>query len=259
MIIYLASVINFYRKKMINENFLRKNSWFKDLYVLESYEYIKNMRNFAHLKSLVKGIIIDSGAYTFQQNKKSIDWEKYAIEYGEFIKTHNIKYFFELDIDNVVGYDEVKRLRNIIETIAGRRSIPVWHINRGKEEFIEMCKAYDYVAIGGLVGKSGDRNKILYYLRWFVDTAHQYNAKIHGLGFTINEGIKNIPFDSVDSTTWLNGGKYGVLFVFDNGKLNRINSVNNGLKTKQLKNYQKTNLENLHTWYRLQKYALKKY
>lgn len=70
MIIYLASVINFYRKKMINENFLRKNPWIKNLYVLESYEYIKNMRNFAYLQSLVKGIIIDSGAFTFQQKKK---------------------------------------------------------------------------------------------------------------------------------------------------------------------------------------------
>ena len=40
-------------------------------------------------------------------------------------------------------------MRKRLEAETKKKCIPVWHRSRGKENFIELCKQYDYVAIGG--------------------------------------------------------------------------------------------------------------
>lgn len=120
------------------------------VYILESFYSINEwQKNFIHL---YKGFLLDSGAFTFLNSSKSIqnsDFERYADIYSDFIKQYNIKKYFELDIDSIVGLKEVERLRRRIELRSGIPCIPVWHKNRGKEYFESMCKDYDYVALGG--------------------------------------------------------------------------------------------------------------
>ena len=81
------------------------------------------------------------------------NWDKYIEEYAEYVKENNVKKFLELDIDSVVGYEEVKRLRGRLEKLAGRQCIPVWHRPRGKAEFLRLCDEYSYIAIGGVALK----------------------------------------------------------------------------------------------------------
>ena len=70
-----------------------------------------------------------------------------------------------------------------------------------------MCKEYNYVAIGGLVGGNAEySSKYWRYFPWFIKTAHENGAKIHALGFTSLRGMAQYHFDSVDSTTWKSGG-----------------------------------------------------
>lgn len=168
--------------------------------------------------------LLDSGAFTYfsdPKNKGNIDWDNYIDKYASFILKHNIKLFFELDIDSLIGYERVKKMRFMLEKKVGRQCIPVWHKSRGLEDFKKMCDDYSYVAIGGLVTKEIKKAdyKILQYL---VSLAHSKNAKIHGLGFTITD-VKKFGFDSVDSSSWnvpLRTGA-GVYRFFDK-KLNLI-------------------------------------
>ena len=57
----------------------------------------------------------------------------------EFINTYKIDKFFELDIDSVVGYEEVLKLRKKLEHLTEKQCIPVWHTSRGKEDFLKTC------------------------------------------------------------------------------------------------------------------------
>ena len=82
---------------------------FFDYYRLESFYYITKKDE--PLIHKYKGFLLDSGAFTFMSNSKSrTDWDEYVERYADFINRHDIKHFFELDIDVLVGINEVERL-----------------------------------------------------------------------------------------------------------------------------------------------------
>ena len=199
--------------------------------------------------------MLDSGAYSFMQNSsKKVHWDEYIERYADFINKYQIEKFFELDIDSVIGYEAVIKYRKKLEKLTNKQSIPVWHNNRGKEEFIKMCEEYPYVAIGGLVGGNSEYSRKYWkYFPWFINTAHKNNAKIHALGFTSLDGIKKYHFDSVDSTAWLSGNRFGFVYKFNahNGEMIKIDAP----KGKRLADSRKVALNNYVEWIKFQKYA----
>lgn len=197
--------------------------------------------------------LLDSGAFTFMNNSKSnVDFDEYLTSYIEFINKHDISHFFELDIDVLVGLEEVERLRKRLESETGKKPIPVWHKSRGKEKFIEMCEQYDYVAIGGIVTKEILPAEYKYF-KWFIDTAHSYGCKIHGLGFTNLKGLYIYNFDSVDSTSWVAGGKFGTLYQFTGRGLKQVDTE--GRKRRKDLSTDPINRHNYYEWVKFQEYA----
>lgn len=200
--------------------------------------------------------LLDSGAFTFMHGRgEKVDWDEYVEQYADFVKQYRIQKYFELDIDNIVGYDNVKKIRTKLEKLSGVQSIPVWHKCRGKDGFVEMCKEYPYVAIGGLTNGTGQgeyARKLWKFFPWFIETAHKHNAKIHALGFSSFEGMLLYHFDSIDSTSWMEGQKYRLIDYFDGKRMQRVR-VPDGFK---LKNPKDVAAFNFSEWYKLQKYAL---
>ena len=220
----------------------------KAKYILESYFYIKEWQ-VACLK-IWDDFLLDSGAFTFMsQADKKVDWDKYVEDYALFINKHNIKNFFELDIDCIVGIKEVERLRRKLENITKKKCIPVWHKSRGKDYWFQMCEEYPYVAIGGIVTKEIKLSEY-HYLNWFIKEAHKRGAKVHGLGFTNMKFLKKMKFDSVDSTNWLSGSRFGQLHIFKNNIINQIS-----FKNKRGKDYKKMDVFIFSEWIKFQKYA----
>ena len=188
------------------DNFFWLSSYYyarKDKFVLERLPNF-NIENF----------LLDSGAFTFMSKGLNEDIDKYTSEYIEFINKYNIKYFFEMDVDTILGYDKVKELRKTIEKGTGKKCIPVWHKERGIEEFKKHCEEYDYIAIGGLVG--GKVNKIKKILISLIKYANSKNVKIHLLGYNKNDILDYKAF-SCDATSW-NGGMYGGLWNWSQDK-----------------------------------------
>lgn len=116
----------------------------KELNILTSFEYKSSLmgndvREFNHF-------IADSGAFTAMASGKKID-DSYIDSYIEWIKGAHIDHFIEMDIDEIVGIDKVKQIRNRIERATGKQSIPVWHLGRKKEGWLDMVKNYPYVAL----------------------------------------------------------------------------------------------------------------
>ena len=220
--------------------------WEKCKYNLESFWYFKPEQE-KYLKKW-EMFLLDSGAFTFMSGTGKTNFDEYLTKYIEFINKYDIKYFFELDVDSVAGYEKVKEYRKRLEKETGKKCIPVWHKSRGKDEFFRLCENYEYIAIGGIVTKEIKPDEYKYF-SWFIDEAHKRNCKIHGLGFTKTKQLEKIKFDSVDSTTW-NRGRFGDLYVFDNGKMKT--------KKKQgarLKDGKKANAFCLEQWIKYQHYA----
>ena len=184
--------------------------------VLESFYYI-NPKSEAIIERY-DDILLDSGAFTLFTSGEKTDWDDYVTRYADFINRHKIKNFFELDIDKLVGREKVVEMTKRLERLTGRKPIPVWHKFRGMADFEKMCDEYPYVAIGGIV--SGEIKRQEYpALAHFIKIAHDKGAKIHGLGFTKIPLLKQLHWDSVDSTAWLSGNRFGFLYEYRNGNL----------------------------------------
>ncbi len=219
-------------------------------YVLESFYYFDQWQ--VELLGIWKSFMLDSGAFTFMSNSRqsAINWDEYVERYAEFINKHDIKLFFELDIDKLVGLAEVERLRKKLEKLTGKQCIPVWHRSRGKEYFLSICGEYRYIGMGGFAIKDITPSEYQ-HIRWFIQTAHQHQCKVHGLGFTSMRHLPTLHFDSVDSTSWNNGSRFGALHLFKNGII-KIYQKPQGTRSKD---YIKLDRHNFSEWVKFQKYA----
>ena len=148
-------------------------------FILESFYYADETTE--KLLPYFGDFLLDSGAFTFMQSSKThVVWEDYIERYADFINRNNVKKFFELDIDSVVGYDKVLEYRTRLEKLTNKQCIPVWHISRGMENFYEMCQMYPYVALGGIVGERRGGTKYKQYhamFPTFIKIAHQHGCK----------------------------------------------------------------------------------
>ena len=217
-------------------------------YLLESFYYFQEWQ--IPLIKTCKMFLLDSGAFTFMNNfKGKVDWQEYIDKYADFIIKNNIKYFFELDIDAVVGYDKVKEYTKYLEKKVGRQCIPVWHKSRGIEEWKKITKEYNYVAIGGIVIKEIKPKDYKYFIP-LLKIAKENNCKVHGLGFTATKELNKYNFFSVDSTNWKSGGRFGSLHIF-NGKYIESKTF----KNKRAKDYKQIDIHNLKEWIKFQEYA----
>lgn len=221
---------------------------FYDFNRLESFVYIKGEeKNIPKYKSF----LLDSGAFTFMKMAKnnSINWDDYVIKYAQFIKQYDVKLFFELDIDNLVGLQEVERLRDLLEKETGRKCIPVWHKSRGLEYWDKMISEYDYVAVGGIVTKEIKREHYDIF-HTLIRMAKEKNCRVHGLGFTSIKGMQKYKFYSVDSTAWLSGNRFGGVCRF-NGKTMEKYKRPEGYRMKHIN----TAINNFNQWVKFAKYA----
>lgn len=225
----------------------------EDLNILESFYYARKNRYVPQLISSARNFLLDSGAFTFMNNCRTLsNFDNYLEEYAEFIRMHNVRHFFELDIDSIVGLKEVERLRVKLERLTQRSPIPVWHKNRGLEYFVEMCRNYSYVAIGGIVTREIKIEKYERLFPWFIETAHKYGTKIHGLGYTRIPKLRAYHFDSVDSTAWIFGNISGRVYEFNPQTASM--SAKKVPMGKRLKSRQACCF-NFNQWVRLMKYA----
>lgn len=236
MNIYLAG--DSYRKYHLNQAYQQTDALsIRNINILDSYYYARHKKDLLKYIPYCGSFLLDSGAFTFLQNhKQKIDWNRYIEEYADFINNYNINLFFELDIDSIIGYDNVKKLTQKLKRLTQKDPIQVWHKNRGKEGFLEMCKEAPYVALGGVVIKEIPINLYEQAFPWFIDTAHSFGCKIHGLGYTRVGKLKTYHFDSVDSSTWMYGQKGAFIYQFcpAKGDFFKYRDKNKTMKSKNV-------------------------
>lgn len=176
---------------------------------LMSFFYIKGKVKLAeYIRDNSLEVLIDSGAHSFQKGKK-VDWVEYTKKYAEFIKNFdrpNVIGYFEMDVDNIIGYDKVLELRKILETVSDK-IIPVWHKNRGVDNFKQMCQKYagKVIAITGFKNEDIQDHQYLMFLKY----AKKYNCRVHCLGMTRKKILNQVPFDYVDSSSWVQSSVFG--------------------------------------------------
>lgn len=169
--------------------------------LLSYYQFRTDLNLFRSTLARSELMMIDSGAHSFQKGKK-VDWDAYTDEYARFIRDNDspkIVGFFEMDVDNIIGYPKVLELRKKLEAVSDK-IIPVWHKNRGVDDFKQMCKTYSgrTVAITGFANEDIKDAQYAMFLKY----AWSCGVKVHCLGMTRRAVLDKVPFDYTDSASW---------------------------------------------------------
>jgi len=199
--------------------------------VLTSYFYIRKKRDFlSRWISEGKNILLDSGAFSAWTANLTLD----VREYMKFIR------IYKQDIPNYISLDSIGDAGKSIENYnimleKGYKPIPCFHYNEDFKALDYYVSKSEYVGLGGMVGIDVRQKS-----KWLDKIFTKYpTTKFHGFGMTAYRLLFRYPWYSVDSTTWLQGGKLGKVMlpdgrVLDFSKKKEIHQ-NNLLRDKLIK------------------------
>lgn len=186
-------------------------------------------------------LILDSGIYTYKsklgydvkgliyhqltaeeqiwfirdaQEKVGDDIEAFAREYRDFLKASDGLFdaAVDLDVDEFLGVPQADKFyRMLCEGVPSDKVIRVWHTTRSFDDWIMWCEDPDisYLAIEG--GRQHKRDPITY--RRFVNYAVENGKNTHVLALTTAEFLRKVPVTTVDSSSFLQGGRHAQVWV----------------------------------------------
>jgi hypothetical protein len=179
-------------------------------HLMLSYHYDKKTSDnqFVRFRKYGLHIMLDSGAYSAWKLGVKIDLDHYM----KFIDEKRISKYISVD---VVGDPEKSYINLKYMEKKGYNPIPVFHMGSDVTYLDQLVKEEYYtIALGGSVGKSRQERR-----KFFKLCFEKYpNIFYHGLGMTDVELMKEFPWFSVDSTTWLIGIKNRQL-ITDQGRI----------------------------------------
>lgn len=192
-------------------------------HILESYHYINSQKIVDQMRADNAKVFLDSGAFSAHTLGVTIPIE----EYCDYIKRN-------MDIlrieDGVVMAsvldgigDPLKTWRNQLTMEAlGAKPLPCFHFGEDPRYLDWYVERYDYITIGGMVGKSVDSLITWLDRIWeknLVDGSGNAKIKVHAFGITSVTIMERYPWYSCDSSSWIQSAAFGSVVSPDYGPL----------------------------------------
>lgn len=214
--------------------------------ILYSYFYILQMRRERFVARTIAqnpdvNFFLDSGAFTYYQKWQTDatrlpNYEQYVRRYFSYIDEYGEGFcrVTEPDLDKTLPDITLEKVNGWREEMLlswpDLNIVPVWHWWRGADEWNGYCRddRIRYLSIGRYSGTPGSQRKMVMH-------AMTAGKPVHGFGQTkVNTLLRYVPYDSVDSTTWLTGQQYGTMYVFKGGKFITLAQQNDGKRKRRL-------------------------
>ena len=180
--------------------------------ILTSYWYYQDqkLRDIIrkHFEDCRVELFADSGAFSAFSKGHKIRIDNYC-NWLDLNKKY-LSVYANLD---VIGNQVLTRENQTFMESRGLSPLPVFHVGSGLKEFRRLCAKYEYVAVGGMVPYMKRVGTIWSTLVKLFDIG--VDNKLHGFGCTNQKVLFNLPWYSVDSTTWMSGMRYGEVTLFD--------------------------------------------
>jgi len=158
-------------------------------------------------------LFADSGAFSADNAGAQVSIDEYAAWLDRW--GHMLDLYVNLDV--IGNVSATRRNQEILESL-GLHPVPVVHGGAPAEVMEDYCARYPYVALGGMVMKGGQAARMM---RWIVQMhliAKKHGTKLHGFGNTRIEIAKLVPWESVDSSSWMMGGRRGAVGLWDDDR-----------------------------------------
>ena len=164
-------------------------------------------------RTLINGLIMDSGAYTLNSNPVKYSASITFSGYKAYLKqlADKVDFYFNYDaIFDKNGFDTNFGYQVDLE-LAGLTPVPVIHDCYGSEVQFYIDRGHKLIAIGSGELKFAGRDELYNILAPF----HRTGVKVHFLGCTEFEKLAYLPVYSADSTTWNRTGSSGNIFYWN--------------------------------------------
>lgn len=171
----------------------------------------------------VPGWLVDSGAFTAWTKGRPIDLAAYigfcqGLEARAAAGTLNLDGYLALDVipgepgrmptEEEARWATGKSLENLAAMrAAGLRPIPIYHEGEPVEVLDHyVAEGHEVIALGATFSRGKPT-----LIDWLDPIFKRHpGQRFHGLAMTQRRVIEGLPFDSVDSTTWLNFCRFGL-------------------------------------------------
>jgi hypothetical protein len=191
--------------------------------ILESYHYVNSQKFVDVMRQQKAKVFLDSGAFSAFHLGVSIDINAYC----DYIKRN-------MDILRVedgavmasvldgIG-DPLKTYQNqMYMESQGAKPLPCFHFGEDPRYLEHYVKNYDYITIGGLVGRSKKDAEVWLDRMWnehMIDSSGKARLKVHGFGMTSPDLMKRYPWYSCDSSSWIQAAAFGSIFTSEHGPI----------------------------------------
>lgn len=157
-------------------------------------------------------VLADSGAFSAYRVGAKIDVDDYIAW------LHQVQDYFSWYVNlDMHGEEEISRKNQQRMEAAGLKPVPVWHLDFDRDYLHECCERYPLVGIGGFAAVGQPQKTVYKLFAYAHKVAQQYGAVLHLFGSTNLYQLTSWPWYSCDSTSWMNGNKYGLIRWWDQG------------------------------------------
>lgn len=184
-------------------------------------------------------LFLDSGAHSlFNEKVKGkgyTDWSyyesdhfwNYVDDYCNFILTNQHMIEVYVSVDVIFNPELSWKVQQYMEKEYGLKPMPVFHSGEDFKWFKKYMDNYEYIGIGG----PGQTTTKAHWARTIGDPIFSMickpphflpSHKLHGFAITAPTLLTAYPWYSVDSSSWVQFGKYGMVVIprSKNGKYN---------------------------------------
>jgi hypothetical protein len=188
-------------------------------HILESWHYVGRQRFVDIMRRNGAKIFLDSGAFSAY----TLGVHLSVTEYCDYIKRNSDIIRVEdgalmASVLDGIG-DPLQTWRNQLEMEArGVRPLPCFHTGEDERYLDHYIRNYDYITLGGMVGKSTQQLMIWLdriFDRYIVDKSGKPRCKVHAFGITSIPIMERYPWYSCDSSSWIQAAAFGSVVIPD--------------------------------------------
>jgi hypothetical protein len=190
---------------------------------LDSYHYINSQRFVDTMRDQKATVFLDSGAFSAHSLGVSINIDEYC---SYIIRNRDILRVEDgavmASVLDGIG-DPLKTWQNqLYMESQGAKPLPCFHFGEDPRYLDWYVERYDYITIGGLVGKNQKDQEVWLDRMWekhMLDHTGKAKLKVHAFGMTAPSLMKRYPWYSVDSSSWIQAAAFGSIFTSEHGPL----------------------------------------
>lgn len=192
-------------------------------HILESYHYVSGQRYVDVMREQGAKVFLDSGAFSAHSLGVSIDIDaycRYIIENKDILRMDGDAVMASV-LDGIGDARKTYDNQRYMET-QGAKPLPCFHYGEDPRYLDVYVAGYEYITIGGLVGRSQKDAEIWLDRMWdnhMLDSSGRPKLKVHAFGMTSPDLMKRYPWHSVDSSSWIQAAAFGSIFTSEHGPL----------------------------------------